>query len=212
MKKLSKKAKTKKVKKVKFEKLTPPQKRVAIARDVLEQIRMGRYISSTGAYVSGLLMKNGQERYHVSDKGIKGNFGKIKKCEVCAMGACLMSITKFENKLTFGNIGSSMEQLKNDKTKELFASIFSPEQLLLIERAFEGNLGGTTVGANIFGLREGDFFNQIEKCHDFYKKFNKSPKDSATSKEINDLRKLNEEKRLIAIMRNLIRNKGMFIP
>ena len=201
-----------KIRKITFSKLSPAQKRVAIARDVLKQIRIGRYISSTGAYVSSLLMKDGKEKYNVKDKEVKGNFGKIKKCEVCAMGACLMSITKFENKLKFGDIGSSMEQLKNDKTKELFASIFSPEQLLLIERAFEGNLGGTTVGVNIFGLREGDFFNQIEKCHDFYTKFNINPKDTATSKKISELRKLSEEKRLIAIMRNLIRNKGTFIP
>ena len=208
MKKLSKKTQTKKVP---FSKLSPDKKKVAIARDVLEQIRIGRYISKSGSYISNLIMKNGDDRYKIFHKDIKSNFGQIKKCEVCAMGACLMSITKFENKLTFDDIGGSMKELKNSKTQELFQSIFSPEQLLLMERAFEGDTGGTTVGVHIFGLFEEDFQKKIRKCQRFYDKFS-NQKKYTTSEERQKQNGLNQENRLIAIMRNLIKNKGTFIP
>ena len=207
MKKISKKTKTKKVP---FSQLSPEKKRVAIARDVLEQIRIGRYISNGGSYIDALLMKDGKDKWDMSSLDIKSNFGKIKNCKVCAMGACLMSITKFENKLDFYDIGNDIENLNNEKTKILFQSIFSPEQLLLIERAFEGKSGGTTVGVNIFSLSEDDFKNKINKCQKFYKKFELKPKKDATIKEKENRTRLNHQNRMIAIMRNLIKNNGTF--
>lgn len=209
MKKLSKKRKTKKVP---FSQLSPEKKRVAIARDVLEQIRIGRYISNGGSYIDALQMKDGKDKWDMNNLDIKSNFGKIKNCKVCAMGACLMSITKFENKLDFYDIGNEIDNLNNEKTKILFQSIFSPEQLLLIERAFEGKSGGTTVGVNIFRLSEDDFKSKINKCQKFYKKFELKPKKDATRKEKENRTRLNHQNRMVGIMKNIISNKGEFKP
>ena len=200
--------------KINFSKLSPERKRVAIAKDVLQQIKLGRYIASAGSYIQALMMKDGKERWEMAGEDIKRNFTKIKSCEVCAMGACLMSITKFENKLKFSDVGASMEQLHNEKNIELFSSIFSPEQLLLIEMAFEGDSGGTRVGVDLFGLSRNDFKKKIAKCGKFYQKFDLSDKKSSkmSNKEINEYREIAEEKRLTAIMKNIIKNKGTFKP
>lgn len=203
------KTKSKKiVKKIIFSKLSPSQKRVAIARDVLEQIRLGRYVANAGSYIDELVMKDGKERYEMYGKDIKHNFSKIKSCEVCAMGACLMSITKFENKLNFEDVGNKISDLDKEKTKELFSSLFEPSQLLMIERAFEGDYLGTTVGGNIFDLDEYDFKKQIAKCEDFFQRFNKE--EGIGYDELKEQKRLNQENRMIAIMKNIIRNKGTF--
>lgn len=191
MKKQSKKI----AKKVKpFSSLSKPEKRVAIAKDVLQQIKIGKYIAETGSYIGGIKFIGGEYISDMENEDIQKNFKKIRKCEVCAMGACLMSVTKFANKLEFGDIGSSITELNNDKVKRLFASIFSPSQLLMIERAFEGDSGGTTVGCDVFDLDEYDFEKQIEKCDEFYKSY------------------FEQEERLVAIMKNIIKNKGTFKP
>lgn len=181
-----------KVKKVPFSKLSKAKKRVAIAKDVLKQIRVGKYIANKGKYISRVDAPDIEDVYYQSD--IKKNFSKIKNCNVCAMGACLMSATKFANKLKFQDIGSGVGDLNNPKVKDLFKSIFSPEQLLLIERAFEDKTGGSTVGCDVFGLEEWDFEKQIQKCSEFYGEYN------------------NDETRLIGIMNNIIKNKGTFKP
>lgn len=181
-----------KVKKVPFSKLSKAEKRVAIAKDVLQQIRVGKYIADAGRYIYGVDAPDIEDVYYESD--IKKNFSKIKECKVCAMGACLMSATKFANKLKFQDIGSGISDLNNPQVKSLFKSIFSPVQLLLIERSFEGRTGGSTVGCDVFGLDEFDFNQQIEKCSDFYHEY---PTD---------------EDRLVGIMNNIIENKGTFKP
>ena len=194
MKKLSKKTKIKNVKKNAFEKLTPPQQRVAIAKDVLEQIRIKRFTPYSGKYISSINFKNGLYKSEMGSKDIKSNFAKIKNCSVCAMGACLMSATKFANKLNFEDVGVHRTDFKDEKVKDLFSSIFSPEQLLLIEIAFEGNdSGADRMGYDIFGA-DYPTCEITQKCDEFYLKYE------------------DEKSRMVAIMKNLIKNKGEFKP
>lgn len=206
------KTKSKKItkKKTPFSKLSKPKKIVAIAKDVLMQIKNRRYIANTGAYITSIKMNEGYLRDFI-DQSIKKNFGKIKKCTVCAMGACLMSITKFENKLNFGEVGSSASDLDNPKVKELFSSLFTPIQLLLIERAFEGESGGTLVAEQIYDIDEyeSDIKKQVKKCEKFYQRFNKIEEGLDINKRVEQQEK-NSEKRLTAIMDNIIYNKGTF--
>ena len=191
MKKLSKKIKVKKVKKVPFSKLSKSQKRVAIARDVLEQIKQEKYVANTGSYISYMTFNGGE--YINKYEDIKKNFKKINNCRVCAMGACLLSATKFANKLSFGDIGDSIDGLHNDKVKELFASIFSPLQLLMIETAFEKKHEGTRVGVRLFDMDKFNYDGELRKCVAFCDSYH--PQD-----------------RMIAIMKNIIKNKGTFKP
>lgn len=174
-----------------FSKLSQPEKRVAIARDVLLQIKHQKYIANAGAYIKnmtfdGIYINNGED--------IKKNFKNIHRCSVCAMGACLLSATKFANKLSFDDIGESIDSLRNDKVRELFASIFSPLQLLMIETAFEGKFSGTRVGVSLFDMNKYEHQNELNKCIEFYHNH------------------FNAESRMITIMKNIIKNKGEFKP
>lgn len=178
-------------KKVPFSKLSKPQKRVAIAKDVLQQIKQKKYIAEAERYVSRINFVDAFDSY---GEDIKSNFKKIKDCRVCAMGACLMSATKFANKLNFEDVGHSISDLKNEKVQTLFAEIFSPKQLLLIETAFEGNNGGDKVGEEIFEIDSCQYANEKIKCDKFHDKYD------------------NPQSRMIGIMENIIKNKGEFKP
>lgn len=193
MKQSSKKTKTKKEKP--FSKLSKPEKRVAIAKDVLEQLKLKIYTADSGRYVAYLRFID-TENYPGKNEDIKTNFDKIQHCYVCAMGACLMSATKFANKLNFSDIGSTIGDLRNEKVKKLFSSIFDPKQLLMIEIAFEGDTmreNAYRIGYEIFNV---DNDNDLRhSCHKFYRRYEE-----------------NDEERLIAIMKNIIKNKGEFKP
>ena len=200
MKKLSKKSKIKRAKKVPFSKLSKPQKRVAIAKDVIAQIKIGRYVANVGAYIDSINFKNDLEMGEMKNKDIQKNFGKIENCTVCAMGACLMSATKFANKLNFRDIGGSTDDLDNKKVKDLFSKLFSPEQLLMIETAFEGEGESwndeSRVAYDLFNLNKGYF-----KGSDMLR-----ASDSFGNGYEED------DEKLIAIMQNIIDNKGTFKP
>lgn len=178
-----------------FAKFSLAEKRVVIAQDVLAQLKAKFYIAKKGNYIFYIDRLEGVK--YSAD--IKKNYAKIKSCTVCALGACLMSITKFENKLTFsdadlffpGETNCQAKRIANKKAKSLFASLFSAEQLLLIENAFEGVSGGTRVGKELF-----------------YKNLSSEQKDACTQ-FYNQYQVISN--RLKAIMENIIKNKGTFI-
>lgn len=179
-----------------FSKLSKSEKRVVIAKDVIQQIKVGKYLAETGGYIDGIFFKkqDKMDSSKMEDMDIKKNFGKIRQCTVCAMGACLMSITKFQNKLTFGDVGSGVSDMSNTKVTKLFKSLFSDIQLHLIEKAFEGT-DTVTLSSELFGLDEDNFSEQVERCdRNFYSEYG------------------TDSERLIAIMRNIIKNKGTFKP
>lgn len=190
MKKLSSKSKTKKVP---FSKLSKPEKRVAIAKDVLSEMKR-KYIPVAGVYIHYMEFIKGVEDSDMESQDIQSNFKKIKECNVCALGACLMSATKFANKLNFCDIGDSVEHLNNDKVKKLFNSLFTPLQLLMIEIAFEGNGGGDRFAVDVFGLDKYEFIDIVNECDSFHQRYK------------------NDRNRMTAIMKNIIENKGEFKP
>jgi hypothetical protein len=163
--------------------------RVIIACDVIEQIKLGRYYVQSGRYVS---------RDHIDAQllrgSIKNNFDKINNCQVCAIGSCFLSIVKFKNNVNFEEIGGSWSDfVYTKKFRDLLLSFFSAEQLVLIEIAFEESvrfgaaMWDTTVRGNM------DYYLRV-KARKFGEKY-PYPDD-----------------KLIAIMQNIIDNKGEFKP
>lgn len=166
-----------------FNSMTPAQRRVAIAKDVLKRIGV-EYVPTSGTYIDARNIINtdlideenfaDQQLQHLM-KGGK----KPMKCEVCARGALfLSSVFKFDN-LKMGEIGCH-----------------SP---YVAEGVLQGHLG---LGAWSMISQEEKFFTarQIEMIEfafesnvDFIDKY---PDDTD---------------RLIAIMKNIIAHKGRFV-
>jgi hypothetical protein len=189
----------KKKKEIDFDSLTKAQKRVVIAKDVIKQINAKQLIAKPGWYIS-LDMSD-----FTSSMSIKDNYSKIKECRVCALGACLMATTKFANVLNFSDIGRDIHSLDNDNVKKVFSEIFSPDQLLLIEQAFEGVSRTASRFANKV-LKQSQLSGIMEdRCDTFFKKNGGRMFDQKkTDKSADD--------RLKAIMRNIVENNGTFQP
>lgn len=175
-----------------FNKLPVAKQRIRVAKDVIKQIDIKKYTVDTGRYVDDVEFKGYRDYSHLD---IKDNFANIKKCQVCAIGACLLSITHFKNKLSFYDVGHNIYSLRNAKVKKLL-SLFSKEQLLLIESAFEGlSYSADRVAVHVLEY-------DTDKCSEdlliraskYYSRFRSS------------------KNRLKAIMNNIIKNKGTFIP
>jgi hypothetical protein len=172
--------------------------RVAIAFDVLQSVDSlkvtndGWYLADpTGKYYKD---QNGEECIDLRD--FKGDvkeeatkhLSKLQKCEVCALGACVISQVKLFNKLPMskllsGDRPNTREINPNrDMVSKSLSRFFSQEQLNLIETAFEAG-GHHLIVANPDP-------NAVEFGRNY-----DSPK-----------------KRLKAIMGNIIVNDGEFCP
>lgn len=105
----------------KFAKLTPAQKRVAVAKDVLKHLGEGTLVATKGDYLS------------VYDTGPTG-----EECHACALGAvfaCATILDGGRKALTEDDSCLSSHTMVRELEN---AGIFSTEQLRTIECAFEG--------------------------------------------------------------------------
>lgn len=113
-----------------FEKMTVYQKRVALAKDVLMQLNIGKY-NPRGTYLSIF-----EKFAHTGPKLVPDLFQSMKDnrtyCAVCAIGGLFVShVVKREIKnvdtdsLTYGKMATNLKE------------IFSNQDLMLIEALFE---------------------------------------------------------------------------
>ena len=165
----------------KFKSLSKAEQRVLIARDVIAQVNKKKYKPSTGAYLT--LVNNFYNHWSVQE-----HIDEIE-CRCCALGACLLSTTKFKNKLNFGDVDSLCS--KSDSWK-LLRGVFSHSQINMIEYAFEASHNGSRVGEDYFNDYAKFNYNKRAKCISFGRSF------------------VYESDRIVAIMENIIKNKGTF--
>lgn len=190
-----------------YKKMTAAQKRVTIAKDVVAALNSKIYIANHSQYIKqmqldGEVMELGWMGAHRLDD-IQQALPKIKECEVCAMGACIMSITKYENRLTFDDIGKTTDSMSST-TAEVVQEVFSANQLAMIEIMFEGyysgvehpitnkicngdNYGRDKLGAEVSG-------EDAQMCMRFHSKYD------------------NDDKRMRAIMQHIVDNAGDIVP
>lgn len=176
----------------KFSKLDKAGKRVMIAKDVIIQLDLNKLKAVAGAYIDIKIMSGYKDTFKKKD--IKANYSKINECRVCALGACLMSVTRLNNKLKFSDVGGGLKDMNYTKVSELFKDIFTPNQLLLIETAFEGDTGGDKYAYRVMNATLND--NQFVKAVGFNDEYMFNGDDSL----------------LRNIMLNIIKNKGTFKP
>jgi hypothetical protein len=186
-----------------FDALPKNEKAVLVAKDVLKQIKLKKYIPNAGFYI-----KKNWGIDDLKDLGLKkkddvrNNFDKIPQCQVCALGSMLLSCTKLGNRLTFNDVdiinGVRIQRLNKPKIKKLFNSIFDGYQLLLIENAFEGSsFTSDRYAKDILGHKLSD--SDYNKCNKFYFMYGMYCTDEST------------HNRMVAICKNIIKNKGTFV-
>lgn len=131
-----------------FEKMTPAEKRVQIARDVLAQLALKRLVPTPGVWLAGPPdEKNGEDSSALFSKEqalknpeLKSILNKTKECTGCALGGMFMCAVERADKL-------KLEELSYDAKEEgaifegdifpYMEKFFNKEQLNKIESAFE---------------------------------------------------------------------------
>ena len=178
-------------------------KRVAVAKDVIAQIELAKYRAKKGSYIRYASFKNDSvfdrtsgNVSRVNELDAKSSFDNLENCKVCAIGACILSITRFKNKLKWGEL---LDHDNFDKSGTrvmlMLSEIFQPYQLGMLEAAFEGSYNCTTSDrvAKRLGI-ESLSTEDDEACSRFYDLYDSS------------------EERLKTIMQNIIDNNGTFKP
>lgn len=178
-------------------KLTPAQMRIAIAKDVLAQLKLKKLRPEVGwwaddSHLGGLedwawekLDETNTTKEGVCTINTQDYSKNVKSCRVCALGAIFMGISNLYG-INITGADPDMYNVFEDLSKSPLKEYFSKDQLQLMECAFEG--GG---GAH-------DIYTIDKKVRGFALAFHyafDSDKD-----------------RLKAIMENIIKNKGTFKP
>lgn len=178
---LQKKAKEIENKNRLFAKMSPAQRRVAIAEDVLAQIKARKYTIEQGTYVEL------KDSFRIDDANVEiADVVKTTGCNVCARGAAFVSACNVFNNCSIadlkeGKVGQSIENISGFEKYE--KKFWTQRQLGILETFFES----INNGQNIYGYAS----EKDTVAAAFWAATFDSP-----------------EKGLIAIMKNIITNKG----
>jgi hypothetical protein len=172
-----------------FQELSPAQKRVAIAKDVIAQVKMKKIVGKEGSYI----IFEGKELV------FEDNFEVPLKqdCEACAVGSVFLSMCRLTGKKNH-EVKEWDEDYDNRKSfafkafKRSLMPYFSIIQLSMIEAAFEKEF---TDYNHKQGVSERPIDIELLSAS---KNF---------GQEIQD-----DTERLVTIMKNIVDNKGCFIP
>lgn len=174
-----------------FKQASPNEKRVLIAKDVINLIKSKKITPTSGEWVFPYYT----DYYKVKNKSFQKTFlaGNVQECECCALGSMMVSCTLFKNKVKVKELDNGLldyPTIQNDRSEDImgFRGIFSHDQCMLIEIAFEQ-------GDGYFITLESDDPNDINsRAIKFGKKYRSN------------------KSRLLAIMKNIVKNKGTFKP
>jgi hypothetical protein len=173
-------------------KLTKAEMRVAIAKDVIAQIKAKKYNPVQGCWVIWVdgpdyddwLVDNSANCRVDVQKYTKS----IKKCNVCALGSLFVSAVNKYNNVYGTYMTVSTDQVfdtSETNNRSPLLRYFTINQMRLIEYTFEGGMGAV-------------YFDDLKQM--------KGKADAFYSQYPDD------KDRLLAIMKNIIKNNGTFKP
>ena len=113
-----------------FQRASPAERRVWIAKDVLVQLDVGHIKPVVGRFIP-------QESYMWHGGQMQDVFLSMQACECCALGAAFMCLIERENKLLSTELAEYFIGTFLDRLKDLFGE----EQYKLIEVFYEGGCG-----------------------------------------------------------------------
>lgn len=169
------------------------KKAIAVATDVLSRLR---YLNVKAEYYLYSKEWHGEEWQQRQDnsgldreKDAQDDVRAYEKnCSVCALGACLLSyVRKYDNVKNDELLDICGN--RHDIVYDLLSDVFSEEQLSLIESAFEQDSKGIFDTWDELVVGEG-----ADNAIAFGKRFT------------------DDKKRLRAICKNIVANKGNFVP
>lgn len=165
--------------------------RIKVARDVLKQIRANFYHPRYGTYAVLELDSDKTEWDETLDhrKELKAQLRKVEFCVVCGIGATFMSLVRLYNHYKPTRCEARHGGLCDDRMRVALKQVFSREQIALIETAFEG-MQIDSVRINPALRRRAVLFRG----------------------SLEGMSLERPEAVLRRIMRNIIRNRGTFVP
>lgn len=167
---------------------TRQEMRVSIAKDVLKQLKAKKFIASPGVWVDDKKLGYLDEYVYTRTEKAEGPIDActfangITKCKVCALGSIFVSAARMYKIMLSGSLET--EEVFDNLATSPLKRYFSVKQLELIEYAFEGGDGVYIPG---------NFNDELDGLAFFLA--HRTPTD-----------------RLEAIMRNIVKNNGTFIP
>lgn len=169
----------------KFQAASAVERRVMIAQDVLDQVLAKKFVPETGVWAHVVAERGLADSEQVCD--VIAALGT--ECTCCALGAMMLSEIGINDQLEIGETANydSSFRIQLHSSGNRLEEYFDDDQLKLIEIAFE-------LGAGEWDEFEVEDEFQGEKAIDFGYRH-----DSNTD-------------RLVAIMNNIIKNNGTFIP
>ena len=173
--------------KTKTNRLTKAEKRVAIAKDVIAQVKKKKFEATRGTYFCAPA-----SNIHTDGKVQLQDILPEISCQVCGIGSLFASKVNLYNNCTLGEVsykayGVRKIDAERGELIERLRDLFSRHQLDIIEAAFEGRFIATDHKIN---------------NHEEYLAATKYPKM---------LKKRDAASVMIAIMQNIIHNEGTFV-
>lgn len=180
-----------------FKEATAAEKRVIIAKDVIAQIKLGRIKPKNGSYLFSKRIPENKLR-----QDVQSNFDELS-CKACALGSMLVCMVKSTNNAKFYDLVGNSANNHDAVNKELWGRLiryFGKKQLALIEAVFEG------------WVYDKDAIFTKGKMDDFGYDISRKQMNLVNAGNKRGVFPKPAEKRLVAIMKNVIRNKGEFKP
>lgn len=191
---------------INFNNLSPSEKRVAIAKDVLMDIYIHKLVpTDLGHWVSGPLNDDYKDctlslfdKIYNEEIQLQDFFLKKEQCTVCALGGLFVCAIKKFNDFKIGDLykGGFGNDIHIEDIKLYLGNFFESHQLKLIEIAYEQ-------GKGYYYTNEGSFDDGVGE----YVKGNDAKLAEAMFDYIP-----NPTDRIKLIMENIIRNNGEFVP
>jgi hypothetical protein len=170
-----------------FQNMNPASKRIAIAKDVIRSVEVEKTIDPQK---DRYLLSDAVDRYRGDiSKELKDIIINDPTCSACAIGSMFVCTVLRHDQITFSNYLNSE---KYENFRPYLRNFFDHNQLNMIESAFECKCRCVNeyFVRNIFDCNDNDCMKSIA----FGQKF------------------LDNHSRITAIMRNIVKNKGEFVP
>lgn len=180
-----------------IESMEPAARRILIAQDALDLLRLGLVRAHGGQYIDGGTYKGSVEFENIQF-GVYAEqlLRSSDTCHACALGVTLIAAVRRFNDLHMGALVGRSLRTSRSIFSEYLSRFFEADQLALMEASFEGS--------------GGNFLHEDDPMYTPAMRFFKEHNVRTEAEKYND-DYLSEGSRLVAIFENVLKNNGTFI-